>query len=269
MDDRTMYYANLAWPDIESRLRASRPTVLLLPVGATEPHGPHAPLATDMLISDGICRRVVRALADDPVMDALILPPIAYGVTRYAQSFPGPVHVSEDALHALLVEVCASLIAQGFRHIMLVNNHFEPEHVATLHRSIDTVLAKTGTQIGFLDLTRRERAAELTEEFRKAECHGGRYETSLVLADHAELVDTAAARALPYVPVNLAQVIRDGLKDFRAMGLAAAYNGAPAEATAAEGHESFAILTRMTIALMRELVRGTGGRDRPGMYTRV
>jgi creatinine amidohydrolase len=269
MAEPSPYYADLAWPEIEARLRAPRPTVLLLPVGATEPHGPHAPLSTDMVISDGICRRVVRALSDDREMDALILPPVPYGVTRYSQGFPGPVHVSEDALHALLVEVCGSLIAQGFRHIMLVNNHFEPEHVATLHRSIDTILARTGAQVGFLDLTRRERAAELTEEFRKAECHAGRYETSLVLADHPDLVDAAAARALPHVPVNLAGAIRDGLKEFRAMGLAQAYNGAPAEATAAEGEDSYAILTRMTIALMRELVRGTGGRDRPGMYTRV
>lgn len=269
MDERAMHYASLTWPEIEARLGAPRPTVLLLPVGATEPHGPHAPLATDMIISDGICRRVVRALSDDPEMDAVILPPVAYGVTRYSQGFPGPVHVSEDTVHALLVEVCGSLIAQGFRHIMLVNNHFEPEHVATLHRSIDTVLERTGAQVGFLDLTRRERAAALTEEFRKAECHAGRYETSLVLADRPDLVDAAAAQALPYVPVNLARVIGDGLKDFRAMGLAQAYNGAPAEATAAEGQDSYAILMRMTVALMRELVRGTGGRDRPGMYTRV
>ena len=264
-----MYYANLAWPAIQTRLRAARPTVLLLPVGATEPHGPHAPLSTDMLISDGICRRVVRALSNDLEMDALILPPIPYGVTRYSQAFPGPVHVSEEVLRAFLVDACASLIAQGFRYMMLVNNHFEPEHVATLHQSIDTVLARTGVQVGFLDLTRRERAAELTEEFRKAECHAGRYETSLVMADRPELVDAQVARALPYVPVNLAQAIRNGLKEFRAMGLIQAYNGAPADSTAAEGETSYEILTRMTIALMRELIRGTGGRDRPGMYTRV
>jgi hypothetical protein len=53
------------------------------------------------------------------------------------------------------------------------------------------------------------------------------------------------------------------------MGLIQAYNGAPADSTAAEGETSYEILTRMTIALMRELVRGVGGRDRPGMYTRV
>jgi creatinine amidohydrolase len=269
MDEREMYYANLAWPAIQARLRATRPTVLLLPVGATEPHGPHAPLSTDILISDGICRRVVLALADDPEMDALILPPIPYGVTRYSQTFPGPVHVSEEVLRTFLVDVGASLIAQGFRYVMLVNNHFEPEHVATLHRSIDTVQTKTGVQVGFLDLTRRERAAALTEEFRKAECHAGRYETSLVLADRPDLVDAAVARRLPYVPVNLATVIHSGLKEFRAMGLIQAYNGAPAEATAAEGESSYEILSRMTIELMRELVRGTGGRDRPGMYTRV
>lgn len=267
--DRDLYYAHLAWPQLEARLRAPRSTVLLFPVGATEPHGPHAPLATDMVISMGICRRVARALRDDPEMYALILPPLSYGVTRYSAGFPGPIHISEQALEAVLTDICASLIAQGFRHIMLVNNHFEPEHVATLHRSIDTVLERTGTLVGFLDLTRRERAAALTEEFQKAECHAGQYETSLVLADHPDLVDAAVMRTLPYVPVNLARVIRSGLKDFRAMGLVQAYNGAPGDATAEEGEASFAILTQMLIALMRDLVRGTGGRDQPGMYTRV
>lgn len=264
-----MYYANQSWPQLEARLRSNQKTVLLFPVGATEPHGPHAPLATDMLISMGMCRRVAQELRDDPEMSALILPPLSYGVTRYTAGFPGRVHLSEETLHAVLVDVCASLIGQGFTYLMLVNNHFEPEHVATLHRSIDTVQAQTGALVGFLDLTRRERAVALTEEFRKAECHAGRYETSLVLADHPELVDGAIMRTLPYVPVNLAKVIRRGLKDFREMGLVQAYNGAPAEATSQEGEQSFAILAGMLIALMRDLIRGAGGRDRPGMYTRV
>lgn len=264
-----MFYAHQSWPQLEARLRSGRKTVLLFPVGATEPHGPHGPLATDMIISMGICRRAVRELQDDPEMSALILPPLSYGVTRYSAGFPGPVHISEETLQAVLVDACTSLISQGFTYLMLVNNHFEPEHVATLHRSIDTIQSKTGVLVGFLDLTRRERAETLTEEFRKAECHAGCYETSLVLADHPELVDVGIMRTLPAVPVNLARVIRDGLKDFRQMGLVQAYNGAPAEATPEEGAHSFAVLTRMLIGLMRDLIRGTGGRDRPGMYTRV
>src|SRR5206468_4016359 len=125
---------------------------------------------------------------DDPELRALILPPLDYGVTRYTQGFPGPIHVNEDTLHAMLVDICTSVIDQGFRHTVVVNNHFEPEHVRTLHRAIDTVEANRGVTVGYLDLTRRERAIRLTEEFRRGECHAGRYETSLVLADHGDLV---------------------------------------------------------------------------------
>ncbi len=262
-------FADLTWPQVGQALRGTRKTVLLFPMGTTEPHGPHAPLSTDLIISLGMCRRAAQILHDDPEISALILPPLAYGVTRYTAGFPGPIHVSETTLQAIVVDVCTSLIAQGFRFIMLVNNHFEPEHVATLHRSIDAAQAATDVLVGYLDLTRRDRAAALTEEFQKAECHAGRYETSLVLAERPALVNDEIMRTLPYVPVNLAKAIGQGIKEFRQMGLIQAYNGSPAEATLEEGDENFSRLVAMLIALMRDLVHGTGGRDRPGFYGRA
>lgn len=262
-------FASLSWVRVDALRRAGRTTVLLLPLGTVEPHGPHAPLSTDLLISLGLCRRVIERLRDDPEMGALMLPPLGYGVTTYAGAFPGTVHISEGTLRALLVEVCRSLIQQGLRTIMIVNNHFEPEHVRAIHRSLDVLQAETGVTVGFLDLTRRDRAAALTEEFRRAECHAGQYETSLVLADRPDLVDLAVMRTLPYVPVNLAEAIGRGLKDFKAMGLREAYTGRPAEATAEEGRQTYERLTEMLIALMRELVRGTGGRDQPGSFARA
>lgn len=262
-------FAALSYPDVQEALEGDRVPVLLFPVGSTEPHGPHAPLATDPIISEGMCERAARALADDPGIRPLVLPTLAYGVTRFTRSFPGAIHVDEDTLHAMVVGVCTSLIGQGFRHIVLVNNHFEPEHVQTLHRSIDTVQERTGALVGYLDLTRRSRARELTEEFRKGECHAGRYETSLVLADHPGLVDEDTMRTLPYVPINLAAGIAAGAKEFVAMGLTRAYNGDPARATAEEGEEIYATLTDMLIGIVRDLVAGTGGRDGSGLYGRV
>ena len=96
---------------------------------------------------------------------------------------------------------------------MIVNNHFEPEHVQTLHRALDELEAE-GIRAGYLDLTRRERAPRLTEEFKLGECHAGPYETSLVLADEPELVDAEAMASLPYVAVSLPKVIAAGMKDF-------------------------------------------------------
>jgi creatinine amidohydrolase len=140
--------------------------------------------------------------------------------------------------------------------------------VQTLHRAIDDLEAE-GIRAGYLDLTRRERAQRLTEEFRLGECHAGRYETSLVLAQEPELVDRGAMAKLPYVPVSLPTVIAAGQKDFREMGLAQAYCGAPAEATVEEGEETYETLVDMTIDLVRALVAGTGGRDTSGLFGRV
>lgn len=263
-----MEFAALTWPRVEALLRDGRIPVLLLPVGAVEPHGPHAPLGTDLLISLGMCRRAAARLRGDPEVQILVLPPIPYGVTRYAGDFPGAVSLSEETLFALLVDLCTDLFRQGFRHLVVVNNHLEPEHVRTIHRALDAVEAQTGAVVGYLDLTRWERAARLVEEFRSGACHAGRYETSLVLAERPELVDRERMRSLPPIPVSLVEAIRRGLRDFRAMGLEQAYCGAPAEATQEEGEAIFETLTDMLIGVVRDLVRGVGGRDRPGRFGR-
>ena len=262
------YFADLTSMRVQEILDSPKVPVLLWPVGSTEPHGPHSPLSTDPIISIGISERVARRLADDPEVAALILPTLSYAVTRYSAGFAGAIHVSEDSLRGLIVDACVSLASQGFPHVVLVNNHFEPEHVQTLHRALDE-LDEQGIRGGYLDLTRRERAQRLTDEFKLGECHAGRYETSLVLAQAPELVDREAMARLPYVGVSLPEVIAAGLKDFREMGLAEAYCGAPAEATVQEGEATYETLVEMTIELIRALVSGTGGRDRSGLFGRV
>jgi len=262
------YFADLTSTRIQEILDSPKVPVLLWPVGSTEPHGPHSPLSTDPIISIGISERVARLLADDPEVAVLILPTLSYAVTRYSAGFAGAIHVSEDSLRGLIVDACVSLAGQGFAYVVLVNNHFEPEQVQTLHRALDE-LDERGIRGGYLDLTRRERAQRLSDEFKLGECHAGRYETSLVLAQAPELVDREAMARLPYVGVSLPEVIAAGMKDFREMGLAEAYCGAPAEATVEEGEATYETLVDMTIELIRALVAGTGGRDRSGLFGRV
>jgi creatinine amidohydrolase len=249
----TVLFADLTSPQVEELRRADPPTVLLLPVGATEPHGPHAPLSTDSLISLSMCTRTARRLADDSDVRALVLPALPYGVTRYAAAFAGAVHVEADTLHGLVVDVCTSLVDQGLRHIVIVNNHFEPEQVATLRRVVATLRATRGVDVGYLDLVRRRRAERLTAEFRAGECHAGCYETSLVLADHPDLVDRVQLGKLPHVAVNMPAAIAEGRTDFVAMGMHDAYCGAPADATAEEGEATLATLTDMLVEVVRDV----------------
>lgn len=267
--DEGLFFANLTFADVQRMLDDPRPVVLLLPVGSTEPHGPHSPLATDPIISMAMCLRVARALREDDEVQVAILPDVAYGVTRFTAAWPGHIHVEEGTLLAFLRDICVSLAEQGLRHVVFVNNHFEPAHVKTLHRAMDQIEKRTGNVVGYLDLTRKRRAAELTDEVREGGSHAGRYETSIVLAARPGLVDEEAMRSLPPAPKNLAAEIAAGCTDFVEMGLPDAYNGTPAEATAAEGEESLAALERMLTQQVRDLAAGTGGRDDPGLYFRV
>jgi creatinine amidohydrolase len=232
-------FADLAYPELEPL----REAVVLLPLGATEPHGPHAPLSTDTLISTGVCERAAARLEGE--LPVLVLPPLAYGVTRYAAAFPGAVSVGEETLRGLITDIRNSLAAQGFSRLVLVNNHLEPEHVRTLR------------EIGLpmLDLTRRASAERLTEEFRSGSCHAGRYETSLVLADRPELVDRERMSKLEAKMVDMPAAIADGRTDFLALGMDRAYCGAPAEATGAEGEQTFETLSGMLVELIREVAR--------------
>ncbi|GAB3166238.1 creatininase family protein [Amycolatopsis stemonae] len=230
-----------------------RVPVLLLPLGAVEPHGPHAPLGTDPLISRGMCERAAARLAADSEVHVLVLPEVPYGVTRFAAGFAGGVHIGEETLHSLIVDISSALIGQHLRRILLVNNHFEPAHLVTLRRAAETVNFAYDGCVALLDLVRRRHAQRLTEEFKSGECHAGRYETSLVLADRPELVDQGLMRTLPHVPVSLASAPEDG--GFLEMGMTEAYCGSPAEATAAEGEATFSTLTDLLVEAIRELAR--------------
>jgi creatinine amidohydrolase len=267
--DEGLFFANRTYAEVERMIADPRPVVLLLPVGSTEPHGPHSPLATDPIISTEMCLRVARAKGDDPAVQVAILPDVSYGVTRFTKAWPGAIHIEEETLLALLCDICVSLSAQGLPHTVFVNNHFEPEHVKTLHRAMDQVERRTGNVVGYLDLTRKRRAAELTDEVRQGGSHAGQYETSIVLAARPGLVDEDVLATLEPTPKNLAAEIAQGGKAFMEMGLPLAYNGTPADATVQEGLESLATLSTMLTQQVRDLAAGTGGRDTPGLYIRV
>ena len=143
-----------------------------------------------------------------------------------------------------MLDVAASVEQQGFRRLVIVNNHFEPEQVATLRAAA----AEAGAL--YLDLVRRRNAQRLTDEFRRGSCHAGRYETSLVLADAPQLVDSAVAD-LPANEVDMPAAMAAGRTDFLAMGMDRAYCGAPAEASAEEGRATFETLTDMLVELVR------------------
>ena len=91
--------AKRTWP--EARALFARDPIALLPIGATEPHGPHLPLDSDVTIALAQAR-AAAALLEERGVPALVLPPLAYGLTRYTEGFEGRVTLRPGTLWALL-----------------------------------------------------------------------------------------------------------------------------------------------------------------------
>jgi creatinine amidohydrolase len=232
--------ADNAWIAVRDALQSGKPVVAILPCGATEAHGPHLPLSTDVIISEAMASAALPRLAAGGVT-AFVLPPLAYAPAEYAAAFAGTITVSAATATALILDIARSLQAQGFACLAFANSHFDPANVAMLRAAAEAVRA-LGFPVAFPDFTRRKLAQTLTPEFQSGACHAGQYETSLVLAARADLVNAAAARALPDNPSSLTDAFAKGAKTFAEAGGPEAYFGFPAQATAAEGRASTAIM---------------------------
>jgi creatinine amidohydrolase len=230
------------YPEAGSALK--RRAVALLPIGSTEPHGPHLPLDTDVIISVEAARRAAARLARRGI-DALVLPPLAYTIAEFSRGFPGAISVSAETTRALLSDICASAAAQGFAAICFVNSHLEPDHLAALREAATLGTAATGRPVVFPDKTQRRWSATLTPEFRSGACHAGRYETSLVMAAAPEAVREAQRVELPPVAISIGRKIKEGARTFLEAGGDQAYFGDPGAATIAEGDSTYEALASM------------------------
>ena len=223
------------------------PAVVLLPVGSVEPHGPHLPLHTDTRISEEACERAAAVLVEQGVA-TYVAPSIPYGVTDFAAGFAGAIGVPANVLTSFVAAIVQRFLADGWSHVCVVNNHLEPAHDTAIRLAIEGVRA--GRASVACPLTRRW-GRTLSDEFKRGNCHAGRYETSLVLAAGDHVHDGFAS--LPPLDVSLSDGIKAGNVTFESMGLSRAYTGAPADASVEEGEGLYAKLVDMIVA---EVIEG-------------
>lgn len=242
--------AKRTWPEA-AELMGPR-AVALLPIGCTEPHGPHLPLDTDVTIALAQARRAAERLEREGVR-VLVLPPLAYGLTNFTDGFPGRVTLRPGTLWALLEDIVTSLEQEDVRQVVFCNGHLEPAHVRVLRgvAADHPGRGKQRAQVLFPDATRSRWARTLGQEFAQGD-HAGRYESSIVLAADPAAVRVDRMRELPPVRIGLVDKIRAGVSSFREAGADEAYCGDPAAASPAEGRELIERLADMTLLSARE-----------------
>jgi creatinine amidohydrolase len=228
-------------------LAGKKPVVALVPIGSTEPHGPHLGLGTDVVISAAACVRACELLDKKGPLTAVIAPAISYGVTDCAAGFPGAVSIPAPVLTAYVAAVCDGLLAQGMRHVCLVNNHLEPAHDAAIRAALHDRARKVSVAC---PLTKKW-ARTLSPEFKSGACHAGQYETSIVMAAAPELVDDAVRATLQPVSISLSEKLAAGVTTFTQMGMELAYAGNPAAATVEEGEQLIQRLAEMVVGEVR------------------
>lgn len=249
MSDNLKAFQNRTWK--EAREAITRGVVVILPVGSTEAHGPHLPLATDVIISEEMSLRAAEKLNTRGI-ESLVLPAISYSVTDFSSEFSGTISIKKETAVALIRDVCISLYNQGARLIAVANSHLEPEHIASINEAIQAVKRETGRAVAFPDKRRRRWAENLTEEFRRGDCHAGSYETSLVMAASPELVREDIRQSLERVPISIAEKIREGASNFKDAGGTEAYFGDPRAATREEGEAMYEVLSDMIVTAVIE-----------------
>ena len=112
------------WADLSTRDFAQldpASTVAVLPVAATEQHGPHLPLSVDQSIADGIIASALPRLpADLPV---LFLPTQQVGYSPEHVQFPGTLTLSSATVIATWIELGECVARSGVKMLLLFNSH--------------------------------------------------------------------------------------------------------------------------------------------------
>jgi len=203
--------ARLAWPHVPDA-----GTLLVVPVGSLEQHGPHLPLSTDTQVATAVAVGLLARL--DEAWPAVRAPAVAYGASGEHEAFPGTVSIGQEALRAVLVEIGRSARRWAAR-LLLLNGHGG--------NAMPTAAAVERLRYEGDD------AAWLPCAPPKGDAHAGRTETSLLLAIAPEQVALADAVPGETRPVDhlLPELRRSGVRAVSPNGVL----GDPAGASAREG----------------------------------
>ena len=243
----------LTWREAAAAARDPR-SVVLLPVGAVEQHGPHLPLLVDWLGAEEIARRLAPRLRREGWRPVLA-PALPYGVSTLAERWGGTVSLSIPTFARLVAEIVRGLAHHGFRRVVLANYQADPEHLRGI-AAARKALARAGVQVlvaGFSpDASEHAHMldprvlAMMRSPRPDREWHSGELETALVLATRPRLVRRAIAARLRPNWVDFRGPLARGARRFEALGAnGQGYFGWPRTARAETGRRVIALRVRL------------------------
>lgn len=250
------FLPNLSWTAL-TQLADKENTVIILPCGAIEQHGPHLPCSVDSVLAQGIIGHALAQLPDE--IPAFAMPTITYGKSEEHLHFPGTVTLTGQTLLKVIIEVGESVYRAGFRKLVFANAHGGQPQV--LEMAARELRLRHGDFIIIAhDVWRVPNVSNqyLDEREHQLAMHAGHAETALMLALAPDTVhmERAVANFPPVFPIKaLSPTGRPACawvsRDFGPSGVI----GDPLKATAEQGHAILNSLAQSWVGILTEIHR--------------
>lgn len=117
MKPSTVFLGEMTNPEVEAFLETHH--TVIIPTGATEQHGPHGPLLTDVYIPQEVARRVA------PAAGAVVAPPINYALSYPHVGFTSCFHLKIPTFMSMVGDIVESFATAGFKRIVFLNGHYD------------------------------------------------------------------------------------------------------------------------------------------------
>lgn len=181
---RTIEWARLRASEL--RACADQNAIVIIPIGATEQHGPHLPVMVDHRLAYEVAVRAARLLvAREP---AVVTPVIPFGMSEHHMSLGGTLTFDFATMAAVVRCVCESAIRLGFRRLFILNGH--GGNVAALETIVTELTVKHRLPIAcatYWQIAERD-IAQLLER-QAGVLHACEAESSMIMAIEGADVD--------------------------------------------------------------------------------
>lgn len=171
-------------------LRAAPETLIVVPLGATEQHGPHLPVGTDWLIVERLALGAAEVAASE--IPVLVTPVLPFGSSAHHLPFGGTMSLGSETYYRVLSDLLDALVGSGFSRIFLLNGHggnHEIMQVAVRDLALRHVVSAAAASYWTVAWDALVDAGAAFQD--RLPGHAGAFETSMMLSLYPELVSNA------------------------------------------------------------------------------
>jgi len=191
--------SKMTWEDVKKCI--AEKSIVLVPVGSIEEHGPHLPLSTDSIIAEEVAKETARRVIKEGI-SILVAPTISFGYSsKNIMKFPGTITLEIDTFINLVFDYLNSIISHGFRRILVVNAH--GQNSGALRVVARKIYEKTSVPIAIVPLCMLLAKEAITKHRRSdlgGVMHAGEVETSIILYLNKDLVKLERASKEVTIP---------------------------------------------------------------------